>query len=334
MIIASGCKHRETTKAPPSSQLKALHDNQYSVILKQRDGNASNYFFYICHKPESPDTPTAIATMADDSKYCTNLFRNQDQREVFFKLDVLKPLTLSFNPENLNPQQREQYNQSLQRIKQTYKQQIEDSLAVATEASPSHHPLSNVNAGTVTTIAAAGIILGQVIRASLNLPFRWEIGLSDLLLVATIGGSFEVFKMILDDHYGHQDPQAPPPAITAINEKTAANLDLLLQQHHPSHFLLLHHYKDLIDNTVLREISSIPTIAKELALYLNQSLIHNPSQQAASAIASICIPNRTLVSASSYLPSTLQTDTDTTEAICRPIASTQGTRSPSSPSSP
>lgn len=333
MLLASGCKHPGKADTRPSSQLRALYDSQYSLILKQKSGSTS-YYFYICHKPESPDTPTAIATMADDSQYCTNLFRHQDQRGVFFKLDALKPLTLSFNPENLNPQQREQYNKSLERIKQTYKQQIEDALAVTAESSS--HPLADVSSGTVTAIAAGAIILGQIIKTSLEQPFRARVGLSDIILITTIAGSFEIFKMILDDRHHHQNTQAFPPAITEINKKTATNLDLLLEQHHPSHFLLLHHYKDLIDNTALSRIPSIPTLAQELALYLNESLIKNRSGQAASAITQICIPNRTLVSANTHLPATLQTDTDTAHAICRSIESSQpgGLRSPSTPSTP
>ena len=291
MLSSGACKHASEDSQDPShqnSQLKALHDTQYSILLKSNQAS-QDYYFYICHKLDSPDSPTSIISMAEAGPHCTNLFRHVDNTPIYFKLEKLNPLTPEFNPDNLSPKDQTAYNASLQRIQQEVQRQIDDALKMH----DNQFAIENMNTAVPTGIAAVALLLSKSIRhirhqiLSTAPPSAHIISrLSDILLIISVAGTFEIFKFM---HQEHQQSITLESTQDYSSQYQEASLTQLLKKYTP-YPLLIGHYPDLLDNNKLTKVPSIPKLALELANFLNVLLIKTQSSNSTHAIAKICLP--------------------------------------------
>lgn len=301
-----------------SAELKALYDSTHTVTLA-RDAVADGYFFKICDMRkfnESPrqlkslikkpfkvpeSTRLRVLTSNEEKARCTHLFQDAEGQRVLFSLEKLSALEPRMDLQSLSSEEQEAYYDELEMIKERFQRQVNAQVQsihaekqLLDHVSPFH------------TISAAGIMMILTsLRKRMSKRFRPSpsnrlLGLVDLVVILGIAGGVEMYKLVL-----HDEERLASSVFRRVEARKAVRAESIedLMGRYSEYSLVLGNYHQLLDNNVLRDVSSIERLSHHLAHYLNLSLsshledegeAHEEYQQTAGKltqkITEICLP--------------------------------------------
>lgn len=279
-----------------TTELKALYDSTFAVTLA-RDAETNAYFFKICDmrnvepsKPIKPLTkrvkvpePTNFRVLTSDEEKarCTHLFQDADGQRVLFSLEKISSLDPRFDLQSLSSEEQEAYYEELEIIKQRFQRQVNAQVQTIHEEKQLLDHVSPFH-----TISAAGIVMILTsLRKRMSKRFRPSpsnrlMGLVDLVVILGVAGGVEMYKFVLHDE--ERLESSVFRRVEARKTERDESIEALMDRY-SEYSLVLGYYHQLLDNNVLRDVSSIERFSHHLAHYLNLSLSSHLEDEADEA---------------------------------------------------